>query len=137
MWSSVASGNACPSSSALCAASPSNAPGSALEGSTVTDKTMPNADVGLQPETKKGQGSAESARRVGDDYVLPTGREDRSRLDLIHAVYGPISRQGLDAARISEATRVADIGCGSGTVSRGMAQRIKTGGSVDAIDIAE
>lgn len=80
---------------------------------------------------------AESARRVGDDYVLPTGRDDQSRLDLIHAVYGPISLRGLDAARIDEATRVADIGCGTGTISRWMARRIGPSGGVDAIDIAE
>ena len=57
-------------------------------GSTVTDETIPNADVRLQPGTEGGQGSAESARRVGDDYVLPTGQDDESRLNLIHAVYG-------------------------------------------------
>ena len=103
----------------------------------MTDETIPNTDVQLQPETKGGEGPAESARRVGDDYVLPTGRDDKSRLDLIQAVYGPISVQGLDAARIAEATRVADIGCGTGTIARWMAQRITPGGSVDAIDIAE
>jgi 2-polyprenyl-3-methyl-5-hydroxy-6-metoxy-1,4-benzoquinol methylase len=86
---------------------------------------------------KGDQVSTESAKRVGDDYVLPTGKDDASRLDLIHSVYGPISRQGLDAARIGEATRVADIGCGTGTVARWMAQRITPGGSIDAIDIAE
>ena len=80
---------------------------------------------------------AESARRVGDDYVLPTGRDDKSRLDLIHAVYGPISLQALETARIGDATRVADIGSGTGTVARWMAGRIGPGGSVDAIDVAE
>jgi 2-polyprenyl-3-methyl-5-hydroxy-6-metoxy-1,4-benzoquinol methylase len=80
---------------------------------------------------------AESTRRVGDDYVLPTGQHDESRLDLIHAVYGPISLRGLEAAQIGEATRVADIGCGTGTIARRMAQRIMPGGRVDAIDIAE
>ena len=79
----------------------------------------------------------ESARRVGDDYVLPTGQDDEARLDLIHAVYGPISLRGLEAAGIGEARRVADIGCGTGTIARWMAQRITPGGSVDAIDIAE
>ena len=79
---------------------------------------------------------AESTRRVGDDYVLPTGQDDESRLDLIHAVYGPISLQGLEAAQIGTAARVADIGCGTGTIARWMAQRIMPGGSVDAIDIA-
>ena len=103
----------------------------------MTDETIPNADVRLQPATKGGQGSAESARRVGDDYVLPTGQDDESRLNLIHAVYGRVSLQGLEAARIGEATRVADIGCGTGTIARSIAQRITPSGSVDAIDIAE
>jgi SAM-dependent methyltransferase len=79
---------------------------------------------------------AESARRVGDDYVLPTGPDDKSRLDLIHAVYGPISLQALDAARIGDATRVADIGCGTGTIARWMAQQIGPGGGVvSAVDV--
>jgi 2-polyprenyl-3-methyl-5-hydroxy-6-metoxy-1,4-benzoquinol methylase len=79
----------------------------------------------------------EPARRVGDDYVLPTGRDDESRLDLIHAVYGPISVHALEAARIGDAARVADIGCGTGAIARWMAGRIGPGGSIDAIDIAE
>jgi 2-polyprenyl-3-methyl-5-hydroxy-6-metoxy-1,4-benzoquinol methylase len=103
----------------------------------VTDEIASHADVQLRSGDQGGQVSAGSARRVGDDYVLPTGQEDESRLDLIHAVYGPISLQGLDAARIGEATRVADIGCGTGTIARWMAQRITPGGSVDAIDIAD
>ena len=78
----------------------------------------------------------QSLGRVGDDYVLPTGEDDESRLDLIHAVYGSVSVKGLEAARIGEASRVADIGCGTGTVSRWIAQRIGPAGRVDAIDIA-
>ena len=74
--------------------------------------------------------------RVGDDYVLPTGEDDQSRLDTIHAVYGSVSLRGLEAARIGEASRVADIGCGTGTVSRWIAERIGPAGRVDAIDIA-
>jgi SAM-dependent methyltransferase len=74
--------------------------------------------------------------RVGDDYVLPTGREDKSRLDLIHAVYGRVSELGLEAAGIGGVSRAADIGCGTGTVSRWMADRIGASGWVDAIDIA-
>ena len=78
----------------------------------------------------------QSLGRVGDDYVLPTGEDDQSRLDVIHAVgTGPVSLKGLEAARIGEASRVADIGCGTGTVSRWIAQRIGPAGRVDAIDI--
>ena len=80
--------------------------------------------------------TAQPASRVGDDYVLPTGADDKSRLDLIHAVYGPISVRGLEAARVGECMRVADVGCGTGTVARWIAERIGPAGSVDAIDVA-
>ena len=80
--------------------------------------------------------STESETRVGDDYVLPTGSDDKARLDLIHAVYGSVSRRALKAARIGEATRVADIGSGTGTVSRWIAEQMAPGGHVDGVDIA-
>ena len=73
---------------------------------------------------------------VGDKYVLPTGKQDASRLDLIHTVYAPISFKGLEAANISQAKNAADIGCGTGIVSRWMAQRMGKNGTVDAIDIS-
>lgn len=73
---------------------------------------------------------------IGDKYVLPTGTDDAARLDVIHAVYGPVSIKGLEAAAVSTAARVADIGCGTGTVSRWMAARMGASGRVDAIDIA-
>jgi SAM-dependent methyltransferase len=78
-----------------------------------------------------------SSPTVGDRYILPTGKTDASRLDVIHAVYGAVSYRGLDDARIDEARRVADIGCGTGTLSRWMASRLGPDGAVDAIDIAE
>jgi len=73
---------------------------------------------------------------VGDQYALPTGRNDASRLDVIHAVYGAVSEKGLEAASIAAAARAADIGRGSGTVSRWMAAKMGPSGRVDAIDIA-
>ena len=73
---------------------------------------------------------------VGDKYVLPTGKADEARLDVIHAVYGPVSMTALDAAGIGEAERAADIGCGTGVVSRWMAGRMGSAGRVDGIDIS-
>ena len=70
--------------------------------------------------------------QVGDKYVLPTGSRDASRLDVIHEVYGPISFRGLEAAGIEGARRAADIGCGTGTMSRWLAQRMGAGSRVDA-----
>jgi SAM-dependent methyltransferase len=80
--------------------------------------------------------TAEPVSRVGDDYVLPTGSDDRSRLDLIHAVYGPVSVSALEAGRIGACARVADVGCGTGTIARWMAERIGAAGRVDAVDVA-
>jgi SAM-dependent methyltransferase len=73
---------------------------------------------------------------VGDRYVLPTGSADSERLDVIHAVYGALSEKGLEQASIGSAMRAADIGCGTGTVSRWMAARMAPAGRIDAIDIA-
>lgn len=74
---------------------------------------------------------------IGDKYVLPTGAADAARLDVIHEVYGPISFRGLEAAGIGEAHRAADIGCGTGTMSRWLAERMGDGSKVDAVDISE
>jgi 2-polyprenyl-3-methyl-5-hydroxy-6-metoxy-1,4-benzoquinol methylase len=73
---------------------------------------------------------------VGDKYVLPTGKDDEARLDVIHLVYGPVSMTALEAAGIGEAARAADIGCGTGVVSRWMAGRMGATGRVDGIDIS-
>ena len=74
---------------------------------------------------------------VGDKYVLPTGTKDATRLDTIHEVYAPISYRGLEAAGIAGARRAADIGCGTGTMSRWLAERMGEGSAVDAVDISE
>lgn len=76
-------------------------------------------------------------QQVGDKYVLPTGSSDKARLDVIHEVYAPVSIRGLEAAGIGKARRAADIGCGTGTVSRWLAARMGEGSVVDAIDISE
>jgi 2-polyprenyl-3-methyl-5-hydroxy-6-metoxy-1,4-benzoquinol methylase len=74
--------------------------------------------------------------QIGDKYVLPTGNDDAARLDVIHAVYGAVSEKGLERASINNAARAADIGCGTGAVSRWMASRMGPAARVDAIDIA-
>jgi 2-polyprenyl-3-methyl-5-hydroxy-6-metoxy-1,4-benzoquinol methylase len=77
-----------------------------------------------------------SGDQVGDKYVLPIGRNDAARLDVIHMVYGAVSMKGLEEASISKAVCAADIGCGTGAMSRWMASRMEPAGRVDAIDIA-
>jgi SAM-dependent methyltransferase len=86
-----------------------------------------------------GESTMNAARSgtVGDKYVLPTGASDAARLDVIHEVYAPVSLRGIEAAGIGAARRAADIGCGTGTMSRLMAERMGDGAVVDAIDISE
>lgn len=84
----------------------------------------------------RSQMTSASKTPIGDKYVLPTGKHDAARLDIIHAVYGSVSVKGLEAAAINEASRAVDIGCGTGTVARWMAARMGPAGQVDAIDIA-
>lgn len=43
--------------------------------------------------------TSQTGAQVGDKYLLPTGKDDAARLDIIHAVYGPISFKGLEVAR--------------------------------------
>jgi hypothetical protein len=59
-----------------------------------------------------------AVNEIGDKYVLPTGVKDAARLDVINEVYGPISIRGLEAAGMEGVRRAADIGCGTGTMSR-------------------
>ncbi len=65
------------------------------------------------------------------------GRGTPQRLDVIHEVYGPISIRGLEAAGMDGVRRAADIGCGTGTMSRWLAERMGAGTKVDSIDISE
>jgi 2-polyprenyl-3-methyl-5-hydroxy-6-metoxy-1,4-benzoquinol methylase len=76
------------------------------------------------------------AKHIGDNYVLPTGEQDAARLDLIHTVYAPVSIRGLESAGIASGMRVADMGCGTGTMTRLMARQVGAGGHVDGLDIA-
>lgn len=78
-----------------------------------------------------------ATQEVGDKYVLPTGSQDAARLDVIHEVYGPVSLRALEAAGMDGVGRAADIGCGTGTMSRWLAARMGEGARVDAIDISE
>jgi ubiquinone/menaquinone biosynthesis C-methylase UbiE len=80
--------------------------------------------------------SKAAIEKIGDNYVLPTGVKDASRLDLIHLVYSAVSYRGVQAAGIGPGMRVADIGCGTGTMTRWLAAQVGDLGVVSGIDIA-
>lgn len=70
-------------------------------------------------------------------YVLVTGDAGAARLRLLHEVYGASTEALLTELGLSEGMRAADIGCGTGTVSRWMAQRVGSTGAVVGVDLSQ
>jgi len=70
-------------------------------------------------------------------YVLATGAEGEERLAVVNAVHGPDTRAFLLRAGLRLGMRVADIGCGIGTISCWMAEQVGAGGSVQGVDVSE
>jgi SAM-dependent methyltransferase len=69
-------------------------------------------------------------------YTLATGEAGAARLRLLDEVYGASAKAFLAEFGLSHGMRAADIGCGIGTLSRWMAQRVGAQGSVVGVDIS-
>jgi SAM-dependent methyltransferase len=67
-------------------------------------------------------------------YVLATGDAAAYRLRLLHALYGPGTRRVLLEAGLRRGMRVADLGCGVGTVTALLADLVGPEGHVVGID---
>jgi SAM-dependent methyltransferase len=67
-------------------------------------------------------------------YVLATGGAAAYRLGLLHALYGPGTRQLLLDAGARPGLHAADIGCGIGTVTALLAELVGPAGHVTGID---
>jgi SAM-dependent methyltransferase len=67
-------------------------------------------------------------------YVLATGEAAAYRLRLLHGLYGPGSRRVLVEAGLRRGMRVADLGCGVGTVTAWLAEQVGPGGHVVGVD---
>jgi SAM-dependent methyltransferase len=72
----------------------------------------------------------------GGRYVLATGEAAAHRLRLLQALYGPGTRRLLLAAGMRRGMRVADLGCGVGTVTSQLAQLVGHDGCVVGIDVS-
>jgi len=70
-----------------------------------------------------------------DDYSLATGDGGAPRLRLVDQAYGVGTRRLLERAGLALGQRVADVGCGIGTVTRWMAARVGSGGRVFGVDV--
>lgn len=79
--------------------------------------------------------AAPSHRSTGE-YSLATGEAAAHRLTILHQVYGPGTRALLDRAGLAWGMRVADLGCGVGTVTDDLAYRVGPRGQVVGIDLS-
>ncbi|MBL8535520.1 MAG: class I SAM-dependent methyltransferase [Betaproteobacteria bacterium] len=71
---------------------------------------------------------------IPERYYLDTGEAGAARLRLLHSLYGPETEVLLRRAGLRPGMRVADIGCGIGSVSRVLADAVGPGGHVSAVD---
>lgn len=70
------------------------------------------------------------------DYVLATGEEGAYRLRIVNSVHGADTEAFLRRAGLTAGLRVADIGCGIGTISCWMAAQVGSAGSVTGVDVS-
>ena len=78
---------------------------------------------------------ASQAVALSGKYVLATGASAVGRLNVLHKIYSPAGRQALIGAGLKKGMRVADFGCGPGTMSRMLAAMVGPGGRVTGVDL--
>jgi SAM-dependent methyltransferase len=72
------------------------------------------------------------------EYVLSQQHSpdvERSRLKLLEEYHDPLSAGQLDAIGVGEGWRCLDVGAGAGSVTRMLAERVGSTGSVVAVDL--
>src|SRR4051794_15557316 len=69
-------------------------------------------------------------------YVLNTGEEAAHRLRVVNSVHGADTEAFLRRAGLAPGLRVADVGCGVGTLSAWLAKQVGPRGEVHAVDIS-
>ena len=69
-------------------------------------------------------------------YSLSVGSADLDRLELLQEHYNPSSRALLESVGIRPGDRIADIGCGHGTMTAALARYVGATGTVYGIDAA-
>jgi ubiquinone/menaquinone biosynthesis C-methylase UbiE len=70
-------------------------------------------------------------------YVLGNLENEIKRLEMQASVFAPISMQALQKAGIRKGLRCLDVGCGSGSVTRSMAEVVGDEGHVVGVDVDE
>lgn len=80
--------------------------------------------------------STESASEEIARYTLATGAAAANRLEVLHEIWGPATRETAIAAGLGRGMKVADFGCGVGTVSAMYAEIVGPEGRVTALDLS-
>jgi SAM-dependent methyltransferase len=79
---------------------------------------------------------ADSCSREIARYTLATGESAANRLEVLHEIWGPMTRETAIQAGLARGHRVADFGCGVGTVSVMFAELVGPEGRVTALDLS-
>lgn len=70
------------------------------------------------------------------NYILDVGKQDEQRLGLLDEAIGAGSRQLLLEAGLSAGKQVLEMGCGTGNMTRFIAEQVGESGRVTAVDIS-
>src|SRR5258705_9177352 len=89
----------------------------------------------LSDEGRIGGCQVSNAFARSGKYALATGADAVGRLNVLHRIYSPAGREALLEAGLTEGIRVADFGCGSGTMSGMLASLVGPSGSGTGIDL--
>lgn len=84
--------------------------------------------VGESPAHPDGNGMSE--------YVLDHHREgERDRLDLMSRLLDPMHRRHIEQLGVGPGARTLEVGCGNGSISAWLAERVAPGGRAVAVDL--
>ena len=70
------------------------------------------------------------------EYVLDHHREgERDRLDLMSRLLDPMHRRHIEGLGVGPGARTLEVGCGNGSISAWLAERVAPGGRAIAVDL--
>ena len=70
------------------------------------------------------------------EYVLDHHREgERDRLDLMSRLLDPMHRRHIERLGVGPGARTLEVGCGNGSISAWLAERVAPGGRAIAVDL--
>lgn len=72
--------------------------------------------------------------QIPDVYMLRRDDVGARRLRLVNEAYGPASHAMLRACGLREGARVVELGCGTGQMTRWLADQVGPSGAVSAVD---